>query len=106
EAGRTELRAWFDTPVPRTNPPRDELAIKLAMARPGGRVDRYGSVVGGGWGRGLPLALAGAGPAVVRRVVLVGGTGQWGGVVWPGECSAGSRGARFGGERPAWWRGA
>ncbi|MEV6978981.1 PadR family transcriptional regulator [Kitasatospora sp. NPDC093806] len=32
DAGRTELRAWFDTPVPRTNPPRDELAIKLAMA--------------------------------------------------------------------------
>ncbi|WP_431680333.1 PadR family transcriptional regulator [Kitasatospora sp. KL5] len=32
EAGRTELRQWFDTPVPRTNPPRDELAIKLAMA--------------------------------------------------------------------------
>ncbi|MER8101994.1 PadR family transcriptional regulator [Kitasatospora sp. NPDC094016] len=32
EEGRTELRAWFDTPVPRTNPPRDELAIKLAMA--------------------------------------------------------------------------
>ncbi|MGW6917218.1 PadR family transcriptional regulator [Kitasatospora sp. NPDC054939] len=30
--GRTELRNWFDTPVPRTNPPRDELAIKLAMA--------------------------------------------------------------------------
>lgn len=32
EAGRAELRSWFDTPVPRTNPPRDELAIKLAMA--------------------------------------------------------------------------
>ncbi|MEV6207498.1 PadR family transcriptional regulator [Kitasatospora sp. NPDC051914] len=32
DAGRTELRQWFDTPVPRTNPPRDELAIKLAMA--------------------------------------------------------------------------
>ncbi|MFJ2864691.1 PadR family transcriptional regulator [Kitasatospora sp. NPDC087314] len=32
ESGRAELRAWFDTPVPRTNPPRDELAIKLAMA--------------------------------------------------------------------------
>ncbi|MFI8453952.1 PadR family transcriptional regulator [Kitasatospora sp. NPDC085464] len=32
DAGRVELRAWFDTPVPRTNPPRDELAIKLAMA--------------------------------------------------------------------------
>ncbi|MET8545119.1 PadR family transcriptional regulator [Kitasatospora sp. NPDC004799] len=32
DAGREELRAWFDTPVPRTSPPRDELAIKLAMA--------------------------------------------------------------------------
>ncbi|MER5864011.1 PadR family transcriptional regulator [Kitasatospora sp. NPDC002040] len=32
EQGRAELRHWFDTPVPRTNPPRDELAIKLAMA--------------------------------------------------------------------------
>ncbi|GAA2131482.1 helix-turn-helix transcriptional regulator [Kitasatospora kazusensis] len=32
EAGRAELRTWFETPVPRTNPPRDELAIKLAMA--------------------------------------------------------------------------
>jgi DNA-binding PadR family transcriptional regulator len=32
EQGRAELRQWFDTPVPRTNPPRDELAIKLAMA--------------------------------------------------------------------------
>ncbi|WP_457032392.1 PadR family transcriptional regulator [Kitasatospora sp. P5_F3] len=32
EQGRAELRNWFDTPVPRTNPPRDELAIKLAMA--------------------------------------------------------------------------
>ncbi len=32
DAGRIELRAWFDTPVDRTSPPRDELAIKLAMA--------------------------------------------------------------------------
>ncbi|MFD5082561.1 PadR family transcriptional regulator [Kitasatospora sp. NPDC058201] len=32
DAGRAELHAWFDSPVPRTNPPRDELAIKLAMA--------------------------------------------------------------------------
>ncbi|MEY9871870.1 DNA-binding PadR family transcriptional regulator [Streptacidiphilus sp. MAP12-33] len=32
EAGRGELRSWFDTPVGRDNPPRDELAIKLAMA--------------------------------------------------------------------------
>ncbi|MCC9309680.1 PadR family transcriptional regulator [Kitasatospora sp. RB6PN24] len=32
EKGRAELRTWFDTPVARTNPPRDELAIKLAMA--------------------------------------------------------------------------
>ncbi|WP_329162235.1 PadR family transcriptional regulator [Streptomyces sp. NBC_01717] len=32
DAGRTELRNWFETPVDRSNPPRDELAIKLAMA--------------------------------------------------------------------------
>ena len=30
--GAAEVRAWFDEPVPRTSPPRDELAIKLAMA--------------------------------------------------------------------------
>ena len=32
EAGREEVGAWFTTPVPRTQPPRDELAIKLALA--------------------------------------------------------------------------
>ncbi|MDH6123282.1 PadR family transcriptional regulator [Kitasatospora sp. GP82] len=32
DAGRAELRSWFETPVPRNSPPRDELAIKLAMA--------------------------------------------------------------------------
>ncbi|MFJ9679980.1 PadR family transcriptional regulator [Streptomyces sp. NPDC101194] len=32
EDGRTELRSWFETPVDRNSPPRDELAIKLAMA--------------------------------------------------------------------------
>jgi DNA-binding PadR family transcriptional regulator len=32
EDGRTELRSWFETPVDRSSPPRDELAIKLAMA--------------------------------------------------------------------------
>jgi DNA-binding PadR family transcriptional regulator len=31
-AGRAELRAWFTRPVERASPPRDELAIKLAMA--------------------------------------------------------------------------
>jgi DNA-binding PadR family transcriptional regulator len=31
-AGRDEVSAWFTTPVPRTQPPRDELAIKLALA--------------------------------------------------------------------------
>jgi DNA-binding PadR family transcriptional regulator len=31
-AGRTEVAAWFTTPVARTQPPRDELAIKLALA--------------------------------------------------------------------------
>lgn len=32
DQGRAELRTWFETPVDRSNPPRDELAIKLAMA--------------------------------------------------------------------------
>ncbi|MEU0270883.1 PadR family transcriptional regulator [Streptomyces sp. NPDC006307] len=32
EAGREELRSWFEKPVDRTSPARDELAIKLAMA--------------------------------------------------------------------------
>ncbi|MFF8843330.1 PadR family transcriptional regulator [Streptomyces sp. NPDC015127] len=32
DKGRTELREWFTTPVDRSSPPRDELAIKLAMA--------------------------------------------------------------------------
>ena len=32
DEGRTELREWFARPVDRTSPPRDELAIKLAMA--------------------------------------------------------------------------
>ena len=31
-AGRDEVRSWFATPVSRATPPRDELAIKLAMA--------------------------------------------------------------------------
>jgi DNA-binding PadR family transcriptional regulator len=30
--GLTEVRTWFAAPVPRTNPPRNELAIKLALA--------------------------------------------------------------------------
>ena len=32
EAGRREVATWFTTPVERTQPPRDELAIKLALA--------------------------------------------------------------------------
>jgi len=31
-AGRDEVAAWFGSPVPRTQPPREELAIKLALA--------------------------------------------------------------------------
>ena len=31
-AGRREVATWFSTPVPRDTPPRDELAIKLALA--------------------------------------------------------------------------
>jgi DNA-binding PadR family transcriptional regulator len=30
--GREEVTAWFTTPVARSQPPRDELAIKLALA--------------------------------------------------------------------------
>ena len=32
ESGRDEVAAWFTSPVARTQPPRDELAIKLALA--------------------------------------------------------------------------
>lgn len=32
EQGGSEVAAWFTTPVARTQPPRDELAIKLALA--------------------------------------------------------------------------
>jgi DNA-binding PadR family transcriptional regulator len=32
EAGRAELAGWFATPVSRSDRPRDELAIKLALA--------------------------------------------------------------------------
>jgi DNA-binding PadR family transcriptional regulator len=31
-AGRAELTLWFATPIPRADRPRDELAIKLALA--------------------------------------------------------------------------
>lgn len=37
--GRDEVRRWFATPVPRDAPPRDELAIKLALAISTGGVD-------------------------------------------------------------------
>ena len=39
EDGRAELRQWFASPVDRTNPPRNELAIKLAMAVGSPKVD-------------------------------------------------------------------
>ncbi len=32
DGGRAEVSEWFTTPVSRTQPPRDELAIKLALA--------------------------------------------------------------------------
>lgn len=32
DAGRAEVLAWFAQPVAQTNPPRNELAIKLALA--------------------------------------------------------------------------
>jgi len=39
DAGRAEVQTWFATPVSRQNPPRDELAIKLALAVNSPRVD-------------------------------------------------------------------
>ena len=39
DQGRAEVLTWFTTPVPRTQPPRDELAIKLALAVTVGGVD-------------------------------------------------------------------
>ncbi|GAA3564732.1 helix-turn-helix transcriptional regulator [Nonomuraea rosea] len=39
EAGREELRRWFSTPVAQNDRPRDELAIKIAMAVAGADVD-------------------------------------------------------------------
>ncbi|WP_338671381.1 PadR family transcriptional regulator [Streptomyces sp. SCSIO 30461] len=32
DVGRAELRSWYERPVDRTSPARDELSIKLAMA--------------------------------------------------------------------------
>ena len=32
DTGRDEVVTWFTSPVPRTQPPREELAIKLALA--------------------------------------------------------------------------
>ena len=46
DAGRTELRSWFDAPVDRKSPPRDELAIKLAMAVTVGASESSGVDVG------------------------------------------------------------
>ena len=44
DAGRNEVRAWFTTPVQRDAPPRDELAIKLALAVTVPGVDVYAVV--------------------------------------------------------------
>lgn len=39
DTGRDELRSWFEQPVDRTSPARDELAIKLALAVGASTVD-------------------------------------------------------------------
>lgn len=44
DVGRAELRGWFDTPVARGDRPRDELAIKLALAVAAPGVDVRGIV--------------------------------------------------------------
>ncbi|MDT0307109.1 PadR family transcriptional regulator [Streptomyces sp. DSM 44917] len=46
EAGRRELGAWFARPVDRSQPSRDELAIKLAMAVGSPGVDVRGIIQG------------------------------------------------------------
>ena len=43
-SGRDEVATWFATPVTRTQPPRDELAIKLAMAVTVPKVDVGGVI--------------------------------------------------------------
>ncbi|MDR8409049.1 PadR family transcriptional regulator [Nonomuraea sp. 3-1Str] len=45
EAGREELERWFGTPVDQADRPRDELAIKLAMAVATGSVDVHAVVL-------------------------------------------------------------
>ncbi|TFE47454.1 PadR family transcriptional regulator [Streptomyces sp. ICN441] len=44
DTGREELRAWFERPVDRSSPARDELAIKLAMAVGAPAVDIRGVI--------------------------------------------------------------
>ena len=39
ESGRREVAAWFGSPVARSQPPREELAIKLALAVEAPEVD-------------------------------------------------------------------
>ena len=45
-AGRAEIREWFAAPVERNNPPRNELAIKLALAVTVPGVDVQGIIQG------------------------------------------------------------
>ena len=45
-AGRAKIREWFAAPVERNNPPRNELAIKLALAVTVPGVDVQGIIQG------------------------------------------------------------
>lgn len=45
-AGRAEIQEWFAAPVERNNPPRNELAIKLALAVTVPGVDVQGIIQG------------------------------------------------------------
>jgi len=44
DSGHAEVRAWFATPVRHSSPPRDELAIKLALAVHTPGVDVHGVI--------------------------------------------------------------
>lgn len=72
-AGRDEVAAWFTTPVARTQPPRDELAIKLALAVTVPGVD-VGAVIQ--QQRGATMTALQDYTRLKRRQAAGGGTGE------------------------------
>ena len=104
-AGHEEVAAWFTTPVARTQPPRDELAIKLALAVTVPGVD-VGTVIQQQRTATMARA-AGLHPAQAARRPAPTATspGAWSSTAWsspPRPRSAGSTTARPGSDvRPS-----